>query len=125
MMKGEASDSQLNEFIEALSGLGAVHTKRFFGGTALMHGTTLFAYYVKGDLYFRVDDSNRGGFEDAGSVPFQYRQSNGKTIIVKAFCAVPEFALDDRDELCRLARDAIEAGLRIDRTKSGKTASRR
>lgn len=124
-MRQAAADSQLQEFLESLSDLGTVDTKRFFGGTALLVGAIQFGFYVKGELYLRVDAGNRAIFEEAGSRPFQYSQSNGKVVVVKAFYAVPEAALDDRQELCRLARGAVEAGLRIDRIKAGKGAGRR
>ncbi len=116
---------QLEELLDALSGIGPIYAKRFFGGTALMFDGTQFGFYVKGDLYLRVDDGNRAVFEASGSRPFQYQQSNGKVVVVKAFYAVPEPALDDRGELCRLARGAIDAGLRIDRAKAAKPARRR
>ena len=118
MMRHAAADSQLEEFMEALSELGEVHAKRFFGGKALMLEEIQFGFYVKGELYFRVDDGNRAEFEKAGSRPFQYSQSNGKIVVVKAFYAAPDTALDDRQEMCRLARGAAEAGLRIDRAKA-------
>lgn len=116
---------RLDDVVEALEGIGTIHTKRFFGGTALMYGTTQFGFYVKGNLYFRVDDGNRAMFEDAGSGPFQYSQSNGKLVVVKAFYSVPDAAMDDGPELCRLAHNAIDAGLRIDRAKALKPARRR
>jgi DNA transformation protein len=120
MKKSVATSSQLNEFVDMLSDVGEVATKRFFGGMALLYGGTQFAFYIKDGLYFRVDDGNRSAFVEAGSRPFEYRQSSGKTIVVKAFYAVPEAALDDRREMCRLARGAIEAGLRIDRAKDAR-----
>ena len=120
MKKSASTNSQLNEFVDMLSCIGKVGTKRFFGGTALLHGDTQFAFYIKDGLYFRVDDTNRGAFEAAGCKPFEYRQSSGKTVVVKAFYTLPEAALDDRREMCRLARGAIDAGLRTDQAKNAR-----
>ena len=106
MMKSAASDRQLEELVESLSRLGAVHTKRFFGGTALLRGTTQFAYYVKGELYFRVDDTTRERFERAGSRPFSYMRG-AREVSLSAYYLVPEDLLDRQDDLLQWARDAV------------------
>ncbi len=111
---------QVEHIVEALDDLGNVVSKPFFGGVALLLDGIQFGFYVRSELHFRVDDGNRAEFEKSGSVPFQYSHANGKIIIVKSFYTVPDSALDDRHELCRLARGACAAGMRLDVAKRSK-----
>ena len=65
------TDSFLAYVVEQLEPVGAITSKRMFGGVGLYAGDLFFALIDDDTLYFKVDDSNRGDFERAGSGPFR------------------------------------------------------
>ncbi|MFI6154303.1 TfoX/Sxy family protein [Kitasatospora sp. NPDC051170] len=96
----------LAEYVaDELAPLGEVTVHRYFGGWALRCHGVQFAI-VMDALYFRVDDASRPSYEDAGSTPFTYHAA-GRTVVVHAYYSAPAQAVDDRTELCALARVAL------------------
>ena len=100
------------EFVlEQLSGLGRVRSRRMFGGVGLWLDETFFGLVVgsAGDVYFKVDDDNRAGYEAAGSGPFKPFADKAYAM---SFWRVPADVIDDPDEMAGWARDAVAAARR-------------
>ena len=53
--------------VDRLSGLGDVTTKRMFGGFGVFESGRMFGLISGVQLHFKVDDSNRAAYEEAGS----------------------------------------------------------
>ncbi|KAA2260682.1 TfoX/Sxy family protein [Solihabitans fulvus] len=99
------SRSLAEHVADQLASLGEVTVHRYFGGWALRSHGIQFAM-VMDTLYLRVDDAARSSYEEAGSTPFTYNAA-GREVVVHAYCSVPPDAIDDRAELCALARAAL------------------
>ncbi|WP_031073057.1 TfoX/Sxy family protein, partial [Streptomyces sp. NRRL WC-3742] len=96
----------LAEYVaDQLAPLGEVTLHRYFGGWALRCHGIQFAI-VMDTLYLRVDGEARSSYESAGSTPFTYHAA-GRTVVVHAYYSAPAQAIDDRTELCALARAAL------------------
>ena len=87
-----------------------VSARAMFGGFGLFQGGVMFALIARGTLYFKVDDANRGAYEDAGMPPFRYLRG-GKTFEM-SYWQAPSDVLDDEEEIAAWARDAITAAHR-------------
>ena len=56
--------------LELLRPVGSVSGRAMFGGYGLYMDGLFFALIADDTLYYKVDDSNRGDFVDAGMRPF-------------------------------------------------------
>lgn len=103
-----------NEFVtwlaEQLGGLGRVHARRMFGGHGLYLDDAMFAIVVDDIAYLKTDEGNREAFARLDMEPFEYLR-RGKPVQL-GFLRLPDTALEERQELLRLARLALEAALR-------------
>lgn len=90
--------------------------RAMFGGVGLFRHGLMFAI-VTGEeqLYFKVDDENRGDFETEGMTPFTYRGK--KRPVTMSYWQAPERLYDDAEELTGWARKAFAAALRADAGK--------
>jgi len=65
-----------NEFLEYILELlepsGDISSRRMFGGYAIRKNGFTIAFIFEGELYFKVNESNRSDFESAESKPFTY-----------------------------------------------------
>jgi len=95
---------------ELLEPLGAVSTRRMFGGHGVYCDGLFIAIVVDGQLYLKVDELTQPAFTAAGCEPFVYT-SKGKPVPM-SYWNVPEEALDSADSMRPWARRAIEAALR-------------
>ena len=63
------------EYLDYVMGLlapaGGVSSKSMFGGFGLFHDGAMFALVSGASLFFKVDDSNRSGYEQAGSKQYK------------------------------------------------------
>ena len=109
--------------LELLSPLGAVAAKRFFGGTGFSLDGVQFAMVMRDTLYLRVDAETRPRYERAGAAPFSYATRKGQ-VEVRTYFAVPEALLDDAEELCIWAGQAIRAATRSSDTGRAKAVAR-
>lgn len=96
---------------DLLSDLGRVEARAMFGGYGVYCEDRIFAIIVDDRLYFKVDDSNRKTFENAGSKPFSYLAKKKRVSL--SYWEVPTEILEDRSEVLDWAR----ASLRIPRCK--------
>jgi DNA transformation protein and related proteins len=118
------TDSFVAYVVEQLEPVGAITPRRMFGGVGVYAGDLFFALIDDDVLYFKVDDSNRGDFERAGSGPFRPYGPGGE---VMQYYTVPALVLEDADELARWAAKAIAvARAKKDRPKkrAAKSSSR-
>jgi DNA transformation protein len=90
--------------VDQLDRCGPIATKRMFGGIGIYSGETFFALIDDDVLYLKVDDSTRGDFERAGSVPFRPYGDDRESM---NYSSVPVSVLEDADQLVAWGRKAI------------------
>ena len=94
--------------VDQLEGCGEITTRRMFGGVGIYAGDVFFALIDDDVLYLKVDDSTRGGFERAGSRPFDPYKDGRPSI---QYYQVPVAVLEDAAELTTWGKRAIKAAL--------------
>jgi DNA transformation protein len=87
--------------------LGAVDTRRMFGGHGIYLGGRIFALEIGGEIYIKAGEGIADRFRAAGSRPFSYGR-NGK-ITTMGYWTLPESAVDDPEEAARWARVSLAA----------------
>lgn len=107
---------------ELLAPLGAVRSRRMFGGHGLYVDDIFVALIAFERLYLKVDASTRAQFEAAGCEPFIY-DKKGQALSLGYFSA-PQDAMDSPTLMLPWARLALEAALRARAAKSDQVASR-
>jgi DNA transformation protein len=92
------SDADIAFATDLFSDLGALTTRKMFGGMCLYHDGTVFALMSSdGRLYLKVKDALRDDLRESGSEQFHNMP----------YWSVPEYALDDREAACALARQTL------------------
>ncbi len=110
------SEDFLGYVIEQLAPAGRATSRRMFGGVGLYLDGLFFALIDDDVLYFKVGDSNRADYEQAGSKPF--RPFVDQPDYVMGYWQVPAEVLEDPEDLSRWARRALEVALTA-RARSG------
>lgn len=87
----------LESVLKLLAPLGGVSSKAMFGGFGLFHNGNMFALISGTALFFKVDDSNRPRYEEAGSK--QYKPM--------PYYQVPEKLFQDPARLMEWARESV------------------
>ena len=105
---------------ELLAGIGAVRSKRMFGGHGLYVDDIFLALVTAETLYLKTDDATRAAFENAGCRPFAFH-ARGKDVET-SYLSAPEAALESAGQMQPWARLALEAALRA---RAAKPASPR
>lgn len=95
---------------ELLAPLGAVRSRRMFGGHGFYVDELFIALIAFGRLYLKVDERSRARFEAAGCEPFVY-EGKGKPVTMSYFTA-PEEAIESPALMQPWARLALEAAVR-------------
>ena len=103
----KAKDDYVDFVVGKLSGLGEVHSRAMFGGYGIFHEGLMFALISDGVLYFKVDDSNRDMYQEAGSSIFPHGIS---------YWEVPSDVFEDAAKLYEWA----EISIRIAQAKASK-----
>ncbi len=67
----KVSNEYLQYIMQKLEPLGQVKSRAMFGGYGVFHEGMMFALIADDTLYFKVDDSNRVQYEQAGSTQFK------------------------------------------------------
>ena len=97
-----AADKGFHDHVmELLCPLGGVTSRAMFGGYGIFHDGDMFALISGSTLYFKVDDSNRAAYEEAGSSPFPHAMP---------YYEVPAEVFEDATRLHEWASTAIAAG---------------
>jgi DNA transformation protein len=100
------SANYLSYVLDQLSALGAVRSRRMFGGIGLYSGELFFGLVDDDVVYFKVDDSNRDDYTSRGCEPFRPVADDPDSISMSYF-TVPEEVLEDADSVLVWARKSV------------------
>ncbi len=119
----KAGDELLDHSLELLAPLGAVRSRRMFGGHGLYVDDLFFALIAFDRLYLKVDELTRPAFERGGGEPFAYDRPGtpGKSVTLHYWTA-PAEAMESPALMQPWARLALDAALRA---RASKPASAR
>lgn len=96
--------SPLVDFVlDQLRDLEGVRARPMFGGHGLYAGTRFFGLVYREVLYLKTDERTRAWYEERGMDSFRPTARQH----LKNYLEVPVDALEDRDQLVQLVRDAI------------------
>jgi TfoX/Sxy family transcriptional regulator of competence genes len=98
----------------------AVRSRGMFGGVGIYSEDLFFALIASDTLYFKVDETNRDDFLDAGMGPFMPYGEPGE---IMQYYEVPAEVLEQPDELRGWAARAIDAAARARRQKDDRRRS--
>jgi DNA transformation protein len=116
-----AARSEFVDFLlEQLVLVGPVAARSMFGGHGIFLDGTMFGLVASDTLYLKVDDVNRGSFEDAGMGPFVYDGKKGP--VAMSYYEAPPDAVEDPETLLPWAQSAVAAA---SRSKAKKPRRRR
>ena len=93
-----------------------IRARGMFGGVGIYAGELFFALLDDDILYFKVDDTTRGRFEERGMGPFRPYGEGGE---VMKYYEVPEDVLEDPEALRPWVEGAIAVARRAKRRRSG------
>jgi len=93
--------------LEQLGDLGAIESRRMFGGVGLYLEAVFFALISEDTLYLRVDDDSRGDFTARGMRAF--RPYADRPQLSTRYYEAPADVLEDPAQLCAWARRALAA----------------
>jgi DNA transformation protein len=79
--------------LQHLNQVAPVTARAMFGGYGIYTEGVIFALIADGVLYFKVDDSNRDDYLNAGMRPFTY-EGKGKPIEM-SYCQLPDAVWQD------------------------------
>jgi DNA transformation protein len=102
--------------------LGPVRIRKMFGGHGIYVGERMFALEASGEIYVKVDETNRPQFEAAGSRRFVYEAKGRATSM--SYWLMPEVGIDDPAEAARWGRLGIEAAARAAAAKAPRRSPR-
>lgn len=104
-----------DDFTAQLTPMGPVTGRSMFGGFGLFMDGVMFGLVACDELYFKVDDGNRGDYEACGSQPFTY-QGKSKPVEM-SYWKAPERVLADGAILIAWAENAYAAAKRAKNKK--------
>jgi DNA transformation protein and related proteins len=84
--------------LEQLHSVGAMRSRRMFGGIGLYSDELFFGLIAEDCVYFKVDDSNRSDYVSRGCEQFHPIADDPNAVSMNYY-RVPEEVLEDVDEL--------------------------
>ncbi|MDP6402699.1 MAG: TfoX/Sxy family protein [SAR202 cluster bacterium] len=93
--------------LEKLEPIGDIQVRAMFGGYGVFESGSMFALMAGSGLFFKVDESNRSTYEEAGSK--QYGRM--------PYFRVPESVLEDSGTLQDWARISVTVGRAASKNK--------
>jgi DNA transformation protein and related proteins len=112
------SESYRAFVLEQLERVSPVTAKSMFGGVGLYSQGQFFALIAEDQLYFKVDDSTRGDYEQAGMKPFRpYGEKNAM-----GYYEVPADVLESVTLLESWMKKAINVAAKAKRSKRKRPA---
>ena len=101
-MNNKAEKAQFLEYVlsEVLADVDGISSRAMFGGYGIYKDGVIFAIIADEQLYFKVDESNRGDYEQYGSHPFVYSQGKTKSTTM-SYWELPADIMEDRDEIAK------------------------
>jgi len=106
-----ASPELVAHCLELFAPLGAVRSRRMFGGQGFYVDELFVALIAYDRLFLKADAATRPLFEAAGCEPFIYDSAAGQHVSVSYFSA-PEDAMESPVLMEPWARHALSAALR-------------
>ncbi|MHC4843515.1 MAG: TfoX/Sxy family protein [Planctomycetota bacterium] len=103
------SDEYITYVLDQLAGLGEVESRRMFGGAGIYCNGLFFAIIADDVLYFKVDDTNRAEYEEAGMEAF--KPFPDKPEVMSSY-QVPVEVLENRDRLAEWASKSMNVAMR-------------
>ena len=107
----KVSNKYLQFVMQKLDSLGYVTSRAMFGGYGIFHEGVMFALISNDTLYFKVNESNRDMYEQAGVKPFPHGIS---------YWEVPAELLEEDDRLHEWANISIEIAHQMSLKKTGR-----
>jgi DNA transformation protein and related proteins len=84
--------------LDQLHSVGAVRSRRMFGGIGLYSGDLFFGLIADDCVYFKVDDSNRSDYVSRGCEQFRPLADDPNAVSMNYY-RLPEEVLEDVDEV--------------------------
>jgi len=109
---------------DLLAPLGAVVSRRMFGGWGFYCGGLFFAIADEEHVWLKVDGATRDAFVRAGAEPFVYL-GKGRREVSLSYYTAPDLALDDPESMLPWARMGVEAARRARLTRRPRPPARR
>jgi DNA transformation protein len=104
-LKSMRVSSGFREYVlDQLAAVPGLRDRSMFGGIGLYADDLFFGILASDVLYFKVDDSNRQEYEQAGSRPFKPYADRAMTM---PYYAVPIEIVDDGATLVKWAKRAV------------------
>jgi DNA transformation protein and related proteins len=103
------SSNYLDYVCEQLAGLGAVSSRRMFGGAGLYCDEFFFGLIDNDTLYLRVNDANRADYTSRGMS--QFRPYPDSPQLSMSYYETPADVLEDAAELVAWARRSVAAAI--------------
>ena len=104
-LKSMRVSSGFREYVlDQLAALPGLRDRSMFGGVGLYADDLFFGILASDVLYFKVDDSNRQEYEQAGSRPFKPYADRAMTM---PYYAVPIKIVEDAATLVKWAKRAL------------------
>ncbi len=110
--------------LELLSTLGAVRSRRMFGGQGVYLDEHFIALIAGNLLYLKADPEVRPAFEAAGCQPFGFTTPAGKRVVM-GYWSAPEQAMESAALMRPWARLALDSALRAASAKRSAVAAKR
>jgi DNA transformation protein len=99
------SASAFERFVlDQLADLGAVRSRRMFGGAGLYRDDVFFGLIARDELYLKVNEQTRREYEAAGMRPFKPYPARPTTM---KYYSVPVGVLESAPDLVSWARKAL------------------
>ena len=92
--------------LDALTEMGPIDTRPYFGGTAFVADGHQFAFAMGNELYLAVDDRTRPEVEAFGAEPFRYHTRTGMRTVM-AYYRIPTDIVVDGEVLAVWASRAL------------------
>jgi DNA transformation protein len=99
----------LDYVLEQLGELGAVSSRRMFGGVGLYSGELFFGLIDDYTLYFKTDESNAAEYMKRGMPRFM--PPANRPVSPMGYHQVPADIIEDAEELTAWARKAVAVAL--------------
>jgi DNA transformation protein len=103
------SDEYITYVLDQLVSLGEVESRRMFGGAGIYCNGLFFAIIADDVLYFKVDDTNRVEYEQAGMEAFKPFPDKPD---VMSYYEVPVEVLENRKQLAEWADKSMNVAMR-------------
>lgn len=107
--------------LDQLAGVAQLRSRAMFGGMGLYAGERFFGILASDEVFFKVDDTNRGAYEAAGSEPLRPFADRS---VAMSYWRVPAEVLEDSTELTAWAREAIRVAASARPRKPRRNAKR-